>query len=200
MKICIKCNQSKDLSAFPTTLKKGVIYSYNVKCKACFKIATDERKLAKKNGTYISKRVRATAPDVSVFSPDPLTGSPYITVPHASNAICKHILLSHKSMAKRFDIDDLCQDVLMKLSSSKFKPEKSAAKTFILNVTNTVMWGIHIKSQAKGRGCAISDSYLLDGSVKYHSDEIEDGATPEDYLSAKEVALKRIEQEEKTKP
>lgn len=127
----------------------------------------------------------------TVFSIDPTTGEPYITVDHAQKIAyihlsrhCLNILPGNR------DLEDLKQELLLKLCGSQFNPEKSAAKTFVITCFMSATGNIAKKMKAYGRDSEISDFAMKqDGESMLATEafEHEDWCDPESEMIALEL-------------
>jgi DNA-directed RNA polymerase specialized sigma24 family protein len=132
---------------------------------------------------------RRTKPNgSSIFSIDPATGLPYIPVEEATTIILWQIQRQHSSMLKRFETDDLTQDVLTRLALVTYSKEKSAPTTFITMVTDSVLWNKHRYSRKNDRFLEIPDFALANTDESIMVTELgTDSLNPESYLLAVEI-------------
>ena len=73
-----------------------------------------------------------TKPELTVFDINPATNEPYMTVNHAERLAHTHLFTRCQRLLEKFSMDDLKQELLLKLCISKFDPSRAAAKTFAI--------------------------------------------------------------------
>lgn len=135
-------------------------------------------------------KIRRTPPKQSVFSVNPSTGRPYIDIERATSLINKNINLKHSGMLKKFDIEDLRQDVFVRLSLCNFDLTKSSPTTWIINLSDQVMWNKWRHSKNRGRDLIVPEFDIIgqDGEEMISViDTLEEDVTPEEVLKAKQL-------------
>jgi hypothetical protein len=106
-----------------------------------------------------------TPPKTTIFSVDPNTGEPYMTVDIATKIINYHIwnyaayLVNHDNL-----IEDICQEALVGACRANYKPELCAPKTFLTTVMNTTCE--RIVARYYRRKTSSSDKMDEDGNVQ----------------------------------
>jgi DNA-directed RNA polymerase specialized sigma24 family protein len=134
------------------------------------------------------------APETTVFSVNPATGEPYMTQDQAQALAYKHLTLHASNLTQRLDIEDLKQELMLKLSMSSYDPAKSAAVTFAITCFNSrcgQIWNATVISHDRWREVSdfevfekntVSEEYVWATEVLAVDD-----ITPEDYASHREV-------------
>jgi hypothetical protein len=133
----------------------------------------------------------------TIFSLNPITGKPFMAIEDIQKLIKYHVTFNGGSLIGRFGIEDLVQDCLLALVKYEYKPDLSAPKTFVLTVAKSTLGKKSNYFKNKGRNLEVSD-YLLTNQESGESIWATSLGTidinPEDYLLAKEKALKfRVE-------
>ena len=147
--------------------------------------------------TYSGARRKTCIPAVNVFSVNPETNQPYMTLEHAEKLIWTHINKYAQKLCKKIDPEDLKQELLIKLLISTYKPEKSKPKTFAITCMNSRCMQLYsILVLAKKRGKGEVPDFLVNNE---ESDEVwatmmlgVENVTPEDYLLAGEVVSSQL--------
>lgn len=131
---------------------------------------------------------RTTPPKQSVFATDPATGKPFISVDHADRIICKNISLKHRSMLEKFEMDDLKQDCFARLVLCEYCPTKSSPTTYIINLSDQVIWNRWRYSNSFGRNLAVPEFSVMGDDAEFVSivSTLTDNVTPEDIALADE--------------
>jgi hypothetical protein len=132
---------------------------------------------------------------LTIFSIDPSTGLPPIPINEVTKVILWQIQRQHSSMLKRFETDDLTQDVLTRLALVTYSKEKSAPVTFITMVTDSVIWSKHGHSQSNNRFLEIPDFIVGEpgsGESTLCTELGTDLTSPEDHLLAMEIIVKSL--------
>lgn len=129
----------------------------------------------------------------TVFSIDPNTGLPYMTPEQAIYLAKVHISQTSKNLLKHhnYTIDDLAQEILVKMASVEYDPTKSAAKTFFFLCATTCLGNIHRRDfKNNDRYKCGSDFVMFDNEgEKVMASELlgVEHITPHDYLEALET-------------
>lgn len=202
-KTCNKCNCAKPLTEFYKQF--GMVDGRLNQCKSCIKTS---KSLFKKNGSIrVAKQTKA--PAVSVFSINPETNLPYISFEHAEKLAYTHVMRYAKNLHqhKYMDVEDLKQEVMVKIVKSKYDPTKSAPQTFIINCANSHLGNLAIhmdrKRRTVGEGDNLQEAEISDflrfkdnedGGMM--TDSAVDNITPEDYILAREAVEEFIVQQE----
>lgn len=101
-------------------------------------------------------------PTYTVFSIDASTGKPHMSVDQAQNLAAAHIYRYGSNLLMKSSMEDLKQDLMMKLCSAQFNPAKSSAKTFAITCFGSVCGNIYNKQRAKGKDAEIPDFQMED--------------------------------------
>lgn len=128
----------------------------------------------------------------TIFSINPATNKPYIDVEMAQKVIGYHIAHYSKNLLnyKSNQMEDLIQEVLVRLCSATYDPTKSNPKTFILLVAKSRLGNIVDYENTYDKNLEGSDFVVFtgdDGSAVMATEAIGiNDITPEDYLLASE--------------
>lgn len=132
-------------------------------------------------------------PSRTIFSIDPKTNQPFMTVECAVKLIEVHIRKFATNLLPKITVEDLTQDLLAKLCASAFDPSKSSAKTFLYMCLGSRCAQIYNSNFAFNKRHLERPDFLLyasrdESNTTYATDSIgTEDATPEDYLLAKET-------------
>lgn len=131
-------------------------------------------------------------PDHTLFSDDAKTGKPYFTVAHAEQLVYKHLNLTAKNLIAVHEIDDLKQELLLKLLTATYDPKLSAPNTFAIMCMRSQCARIWERTYAvRDRHKETSDFVMFadeDGEDVLATQCIGvEEITPEDWVSAKQT-------------
>ena len=138
---------------------------------------------------------------MNVFSIDPKTGKPFISVDEVYEKINMHVFTTCRYLLIHYSLEDLRQQVITEVCAKEYKPELANASTFTNLVINSAFGRIIIPSF---KGKRLFDKNLIrfnaivggidgegaeDDDKAYHSinPNFQDNVTPIDVLLAKEV-------------
>ena len=142
----------------------------------------------------------------TIFSIDPNTNQPYMTVERALklaethiNKTCQNLLNHH-----HFTVEDLVQEIMLKVSSSAYNPAKSAAQTFFIMCASSCMGSmvkINFKSGDRYKCGADFVVFDSDGEATMATEHLGvETVTPYDYLAAEETVSEHYKTSNKHKP
>lgn len=167
-----------------------------------------DKKLKKAKNPNYNKKISAAngnLPAVNLFSIDPKTGQPYMTHEHAEKLAYTHISRYAHKLCTKIDQEDLKQELLLKMWSMTYKPEKSAPTTFAILCMNSrcmqlykILFMSHLREQE------IPDFILNPGEgedAMFASQHLAvDNVTPEDYMIAMDAVKAANEAEANKRP
>lgn len=144
-------------------------------------------------------------PQTTVFSIDPKTGKQYLTIEGATDLIYKHIHVRSRNLFqhKYMDVEDLKQEVLLKLSKCTYEPTKSSPITFLFQCAISQLGNIKKQSQTFEKDNELSDFKVFDeGNDEFlmATDRAVDDVTPMDHLLAAEAIAEHEASQLKEKP
>lgn len=134
--------------------------------------------------------MKKAKPKRTIFSVDPKTGNPYLTVEDAMKMVYTHVNYHMPFLLKRNTMEELVSMYLEKACRSRYNPRKSAAKTWFTTILKTKGIQQYNYNKAKDRDKVCSDGYRdKNGEENYHSLTVLDDTTPLDYLLFKEFIV-----------
>ena len=160
-------------------------------CKKCIKAyQASYRKNGPSNPEY-NKPV-TEMPKTNVFSINPETGQPYISIEVATKVIKYHV--AHFGLnvlnSRLNTMEDIVQGALTKLCAYKYDPKLSAPKTFIILVCKSYLGRLAYYGRTYDKNLEVSDFLVegIDGEKNLASESFGpvDNITPEEVLLAEE--------------
>lgn len=129
-------------------------------------------------------------PKTTVFSIDPTTNQPYITVNEATKVILKHIHLTGKNILQHNDVEDVTQSILTRACQSAYNPDKSAPTTFIILMASSQLGRLFNRRQWKDRYLEIPDFIVgQEDDGPMCTEMAVDNLTPETILDVKQQVI-----------
>lgn len=122
-------------------------------------------------------------PSVTVFSVNPETGEPYMTLKGATKLAATHIRRYGVNLLRWYDIEDLIQELLLRLCIAKYDPTLSAPMTFMIMCFSSKLGQLANARKNNNRYLEVSDIQLNETQML---SEVygECNITPEDVLQA----------------
>lgn len=136
-------------------------------------------------------------PKRTIFSINPDTGMPYMATDYAMNLAKSHISRTAKNLLAYhgFSMDDLVQEIMMRMASVEFDPTKASAKTFFILCATCHLGNLHkVTFVSNDRYKCQSDFIVYDneGEALMATELLGvDDVTPLNYLEASEFVIEQ---------
>lgn len=136
-------------------------------------------------------------PKRTIFSINPETGEPYMAPDYAMNLAKAHVVKTAKNLLAYhgFSMDDLVQEIMMRMSAVEFDPTKSSAKTFFILCATCHLGNLHkVTFISNDRYKCQSDFVVYDneGEALMATEFLGiDNVTPLSYLETSEFVLEQ---------
>lgn len=142
----------------------------------------------------------------TIFSVDPKTGQPYMTPERAIVLAKTHINRTSKNLLNHhnYTMEDLVQEVMVKMSTCEFDPEKSAVNTFFFMCATSCLGNVvKMGFKSNDRHKCGSDFIMFDndGEAVLATEHLGiEHTTPEDYLNASETVTEHFNKSDREAP
>lgn len=129
----------------------------------------------------------------TIFSINPETGYPYMTLSYAVSLARSHIYKTSKNLLQlpHLTIDDLVQEVMVKMLSAPYDPKKSGARTFFIICASSHLGHVFKRNVSAGERYRCRSDFTLcnnDDEVVFATDVLGvENITPFDTLQAQET-------------
>lgn len=125
---------------------------------------------------------------MTIFSTDPITEKPYMTIDECNSRIKNYVYKHAKSLVTVVDFEDIKQDVYMEMLSKTFNPLTYNASTYLyLNMKNVICNNYNYLNHPKVKMIAKNHTFIQeDGELGSIIDYATDSVSSEDIILANE--------------